>query len=172
VVNFSNNPVEVIEAEYPIAIERYGFLPDTGGPGRFRGGLALVREYRFLEAEGVLQLRTDRRRFLPYGLAGGRPGTPAANLLNPAGEARELPGKCTITVRRGDVFRHVLAGAGGWGDPLERDPERVGQDVLEEKIGAAYARREYGVVVDETTGEVYQPETAALRAARRAGHSG
>jgi N-methylhydantoinase B len=172
VVNFSNNPVEVIEAEYPIAIERYGFLPDTGGPGRFRGGLALVREYRFLEAEGVLQLRTDRRRFLPYGLAGGHPGTPSANLLNPAGEARELPGKCTITVRRGDVFRHTLAGAGGWGDPLERDPERVGQDVREEKIGAAYARREYGVVVDETTGEVHQPETAALRAARRAGHSG
>jgi N-methylhydantoinase B len=172
VVNFSNNPVEVIEAEYPIAIERYGFLPDTGGSGRFRGGLALVREYRFLEAEGVLQLRTDRRRFLPYGLAGGRPGTPSANLLNPGGEGRELPGKCTITVRRGDVFRHVLAGAGGWGDPLERDPERVGQDVLEEKIGAAYARREYGVVVDEATGQVRHPETAALRAARRAGHAG
>jgi N-methylhydantoinase B len=172
VVNFSNNPVEVIEAEYPIAIERYGFVPDTGGPGRFRGGLALVREYRFLEAEGVLQLRTDRRRFLPYGLAGGRPGTPSGNVLNPAGEARELPGKCTITVRRGDVFRHVLAGAGGWGDPLERDPERVRQDVVEEKIGAAYARREYGVVVDTATGQVRGPETAALRAARRAGHAG
>ena len=121
----------ILQYEYPIAIERYGFLPDTGGPGRFRGGLALVRQYRFLEAEGVLQLRTDRRRFLPYGLAGGRPGTPSANLLNPGGEARELPGKCTITVRRGDVFRHVLAGAGGWGDPLERDPERVGQDFAE-----------------------------------------
>jgi N-methylhydantoinase B len=172
VVNFSNNPVEVIEAEYPIAIERYGFLPDTGGPGRFRGGLALVREYRFLEAEGVLQLRTDRRRFLPYGLAGGHPGTPSANLLNPGGEARDLPGKCTITVRRGDVFRHVLAGAGGWGDPLDRDPERVGRDVREEKIGAAYARQEYGVVVDEATGEVRGPETAALRAARRARLSG
>jgi N-methylhydantoinase B len=172
VVNFSNNPVEVIEAEYPIAIERYGFVPDTGGPGRFRGGLALIREYRFLEAEGVLQLRTDRRRFLPYGLAGGRPGTPSGNVLNPGGEARELPGKCTITVRRGDVFRHVLAGAGGWGDPLDRDPERVREDVLEEKLGAVYARREYGVVVDEATGQVQGPETAALRAARRSRHSG
>jgi N-methylhydantoinase B len=169
VVNFSNNPVEVIEAEYPIAIERYGFVPDSGGPGQFRGGLALVREYRFLEAEGVLQLRTDRRRFLPYGLAGGRPGTPSANVLNPAGEARELPGKCTITIRRGDVFRHVLAGAGGWGDPLARDPGRVLGDVLEEKITPAYARREYGVVLDPAGGQVDAAATAALRAAQRAG---
>ncbi len=168
VVNFSNNPVEVIEAEYPIAIERYGFVPDSGGPGKFRGGLALVREYRFLEAESVLQLRTDRRRFLPYGLAGGRPGTPSENLLNPAGEARELPGKCTITVRRGDVFRHVLAGAGGWGDPLDRDPARVLRDVLEEKISADYARREYGVVLDEATGQVRPEETVSCRAAMRA----
>jgi N-methylhydantoinase B len=167
VVNFSNNPVEVIEAEYPIAIERYGFVPDSGGPGRFRGGLALVREYRFLEAESVLQLRTDRRRFLPYGLAGGRPGTPSRNLLNPAGEARELPGKCTITVRRGDVFRHVLAGAGGWGDPLDRDPARVLADVREEKISADYARREYGVAIDDATGQVRSEETRSLRMARR-----
>lgn len=165
VVNFSNNPAEVIESEYPIVIERYGFVPDSGGPGKFRGGLALVREYRFLEAEGVLQLRTDRRRFLPYGLAGGRPGTLSQNVLNPEGDARELPGKCTLTIRRGDVFRHVLAGAGGWGDPLERDPERVLGDVLEEKLSPAYARREYGVVVDETTGRVLAEETRALRAA-------
>jgi N-methylhydantoinase B len=169
VVNFSNNPVEVIEAEYPIAIERYGFVPDSGGPGKFRGGLALVREYRFLEAEGVLQLRTDRHRFLPYGLAGGRPGTPSRNVLNPGGDGRELPGKCTITVRRGDVFRHVLAGAGGWGDPLDRDPDRVLHDVLEEKITPAYARREYGVVVDEAAWRVRTEETVSLRAAMRTG---
>jgi N-methylhydantoinase B len=170
VVNFSNNPVEVIEAEYPIAIERYGFVPDSGGPGKFRGGLALVREYRFLEAEGTLQLRTDRRRFLPYGLQGGRPGTPSRNVLVGAdGETRELPGKCTLTIRRGDLFRHVLAGAGGWGDPLERDPERVLRDVLEEKISPEYARREYGVAVDPDAGRVLVEETARLRAGLRAG---
>jgi N-methylhydantoinase B len=78
----------------------------------------------------------------------------------------------TTPGRRGDVSRPVLGGAGGWGDPLERDPERVGQDVREEKIGVAYARREYGVVVDEATGQVDQPATAALRATRRAGHAG
>ncbi len=168
VVNFSNNPVEIIESEYPLLIERYGYLPDTGGPGQFRGGLALERQYRFLEAEGTLQLRTDRQKHLPYGLAGGRPGTPSRNVLNPGPEARELPAKCTLTVRHGDVYRHELAGAGGWGDPFARDPERVRHDVMEEKITAAYARREYGVVIDERTGAVGPEETARLRAARRA----
>ena len=99
VVNFSNNPVEVIESEYPLMIERYGYLPDTGGPGKFRGGLALERQYRFLEAEGTLQLRTDRRQHLPYGLAGGCAGTPSRNVLNPGPDCRELPAKCTLTVR-------------------------------------------------------------------------
>jgi N-methylhydantoinase B len=165
VVNFSNNPIEVIESEYPILIERYGYLPDTGGAGKFRGGLAPVRQYRFLEHEASLQLRTDRRAHLPYGLAGGRPGTPSANVLNPGtpGE-RLLPAKCTITVRHGDVFRHVLAGAGGWGDPFARDPALVLRDVREEKITADYARREYGVVIDEANGKVREDETARLRA--------
>jgi len=153
----------VIESEYPIVIQRYGYLPDSGGPGRFRGGLALVREYRFENEEGTLQLRTDRRRFLPYGLQGGCPGTPSRNVLNPDGERRELPAKCTLTLRRGDVFRHVLAGAGGWGDPFTRDPERVLRDVREEKLTPEYARREYGVAIDPATWTVLREETARLR---------
>ena len=116
---------EIIESESPLRIERYGYVPDTGGPGMFRGGLALVRDYRLLEDEAVLQLRSDRRTHLPYGLRGGRPGMPSRNLVNPDGEARDLPGKFRLTIRRGDVFRHILAGAGGWGDPLKRNPERV-----------------------------------------------
>lgn len=167
VVNFSNNPIEVIESEYPILIERYGYVSDTGGPGKFRGGLAITRQYRFLERTGTLQLRTDRRRFLPYGLAGGRPGTPSDNVLNPDTDARQLPSKCTLEVRHGDVFRHLLAGAGGWGDPLERDPELVLKDVLEEKLTPEYARREYGVVIDVEAQKVLPEESAQLRAARR-----
>ncbi|HEV8439687.1 MAG TPA: hydantoinase B/oxoprolinase family protein [Methylomirabilota bacterium] len=164
VVNFSNNPIEVIESEYPLLIERYGYVPDSGGAGKFRGGLAVVRQYRFLEATGTLQLRTDRRRHLPYGLAGGRPGTPSDNTLNPEGDPRRLPSKCTLEIRQGDVFRHLLAGAGGWGDPLERDPDRVLKDVLEEKLSPEYARREYGVVVDPATARVLLEETAQRRA--------
>jgi len=164
VVNFSNNPVEVIESEYPLLIERYGYVPDSGGAGKHRGGLAVERQYRFLEAIGTLQLRTDRRRFLPYGLAGGRPGTPSDNTLVSGGESQQLPGKCTLEIRRGDVFRHLLAGAGGWGDPLERDPALVLRDVLEEKLTAEYVRREYGVVIDAAAGRVLAEETARLRA--------
>jgi N-methylhydantoinase B len=85
------------------------------------------------------------------------PGTPAA---------QELPAKCTLTLKRGDVFRHVFAGPGGWGDPMTRDPERVRWDVLEEKITVEYARREYGVVLDPATLEILVAETARLRAAR------
>jgi N-methylhydantoinase B len=71
VVNFSNYSVEVIEREYPLRIEEYGFLPDSGGPGKFRAGLVLVRRYRFLEQSGTFQIRADRSRFAAYGLAGG-----------------------------------------------------------------------------------------------------
>jgi N-methylhydantoinase B len=102
---------------------------------------------------------------VPYGLAGGRPGTPSRNVLNPGTEERDLPAKCTLTVRHGDVYRHELAGAGGWGDPFARDPERVLRDVMEEKISPAYARREYGVAIDERTGTIVPEETARLRAA-------
>jgi N-methylhydantoinase B len=71
-------------------------------------------------------------------------------------------------VRNGDVFRHELAGAGGWGDPFERDPEHVLRDVLEEKISVAYARREYGVAIDERTWKIASEETAQLRTAAKA----
>ncbi len=91
VVNFSNNPAEVVEAEYPLEILQYGFLTDTGGPGRYRGGLGIVREYRFTEAEGVLQIRSDRHASRPYGLAGGKPGAASSNVLNPEGESETLP---------------------------------------------------------------------------------
>ena len=86
-------------------------------------------------------------------------------MLNPGTEERELPAKCTLTVRHGDVYRHELAGAGGWGNPFARDPERVLRDVTEEKISPAYARREYGVAIDERTWKVVPAETARLRAA-------
>ncbi len=166
VVNFSNNPAEVIEAEYPLQILRYGFLPDTGGPGKHRGGLALVREYRFTEAEGTLQIRSDRHRSRPYGLSGGSPGTLSRNILNPDGEARTLPSKTLLTIRKGDVLHHVLAGAGGWGDPLERGPERVLEDVRNEKLTLAAAERDYGVAIDPRTWTVDRDRTGALRGRR------
>ena len=118
-----------------------------------------------IEAEGVLQVRSDRRDHRPFGLYGGSPGAPSENWLNPDGENRQLPGKFTITVKQGDILRHVLAGAGGWGDPLERDPAAVLRDVRNELLSAAKAAAEYGVIVDTKTWAV---DAAATRIARDA----
>ena len=162
-VCMSNVPCEVVEIESPVVIERYGFAPDTGGAGEYRGGLALVRDFRFVGDEAVLQVRADRQKFLPYGLAGGHQGTPSRNVLNPEGEARELPSKLTMTVRHGDLLHHVQPGGGGFGNPLDRDPQPVLDDILEEKLTPDYARREYGVVLDETCRAVDLEATDRLR---------
>ena len=98
----------------------------------------------------MLQVRADRRTHRPFGLYGGSPGQPSQNYLNPGRENRDLPGKFTMTIRHGDVFRHVLAGAGGWGDPLERDPDAVLKDVRNELLSLAKAEADYGVIIDST----------------------
>jgi N-methylhydantoinase B len=170
VVNFSNNPIEIVEAEYPLLIERYGYVQDSEGAGKFRGGSALVRQYRFLESEGTLQVRADRQRHQPYGLQGGLSGTPSANILNPEGAARELPSKFRHTVRRNDVFRHALAGAGGWGNPFDRDPVLVAFDVAEGKVSIERARQEYGVALDPITNSILTDETKRLRQTRCKSH--
>jgi len=165
--NMSNTPVEVLEAQHPIRIDEYGFVPDSCGAGRFRGGLGLRRRYTLLNAEATLQLRSDRARFLPYGLAGGRPARGARNVLNPDRDGRVMPGKFAVTLVRGDVILHEQPGGGGFGDPFTRDPDRVAADVRDEKITREYARREHGVVL-EAAGAVDRAATTALRARRPA----
>ena len=121
VVNFANNPAEVIEAEHPIAIDRYEFVPDSGGDGEYRGGLAVERHYRMLAEQTTLNLRSDRRTRGPYGLQGGEPGATSSSVLVRGGERIELAGKGTTALRRGDVFEHRTAGGGGWGRPERRE---------------------------------------------------
>ena len=159
--------IEVTETEQPIEITAYEFIADAMGPGRFRGGAPFRRDYRFLAEEGILQERSDRRDFRPYGLYGGAPGKPSMNYLNPATENRPLPSKLTMTIRRGDVFRHEVAGAGGWGDPLERDPPMVLCDVRNELVSLASARADYGVVLAGEPLAVDEVATFALREALR-----
>ena len=88
--NQSNVPIEMIETEYPIRIEQYGFVPDTGGPGAFRGGLSLIRDYRILAENADLNVRSDKRAYPPHGLFGGKEGAPSTNQLNPDGEESPL----------------------------------------------------------------------------------
>jgi N-methylhydantoinase B len=165
----SNTPVEVLETEYPLEMVQYGFVPDSGGAGRHRGGLSLVREYRYLAERGTLQMRADRVRFAPYGLFGGRPGGRSANRLDPYDSNAELPAKVKgRPLKRGEVVRHVLAGGGGYGWPFERDVAAVIEDVRDGKVTAAAARTEYGVALDPATLAVDAAETERLRAAMRA----
>ena len=146
--NMASHSIEVTEAEHPISLLTYEFVPDKAGAGKYRGGVPFRRDYRFNEAEGVLQVRSDRRDHRPFGLYGGSPGRPSENYLNPDGENRTLPGKLTMNIKRGDVFRHVLAGAGGWGYLLDRDPAAVLKDVRNELLSPEKAAFDYGVVVD------------------------
>jgi len=162
--NMSNTPVEVLEAQHPIRIDEYGFAPDSCGAGKWRGGLGLRRRYTLLNDEATLQLRSDRMKFLPYGLAGGRPGGGTRNVLNPDGEARAMPAKFATVLRRGDVILHEQPGGGGFGDPFTRDPARVAADVRDEKITVEFARREHGVAVDPVTFAIDTEATQRLRA--------
>jgi N-methylhydantoinase B len=163
----ASHSIEVTETEQPIQILAYEFVADKAGAGKYRGGVPFRRDYRFLESEAMLQVRSDRRDHRPFGLYGGNPGLPSENYLNPDGENRTLPGKFTMTIRRGDVFRHVLAGAGGWGDPLERDPAAVLRDVRNELLSPAKALADYGVVIDTASWTVDASATARRREAMR-----
>lgn len=159
--NLSNTPVEVLERQHPVRIEEYALVPDSGGAGRFRGGMGLSRSYRLLADEAVLQLRADRLRFAPYGLDGGAPGGNAGNWLG-EGNAREaIPGKVTMRMQAGQLLTHHQAGGGGHGNPMARDPAAVVQDVWNGKVSIAAAREMYGVAIE--AGAWDQTETARLR---------
>jgi len=166
--NQSNQPVERLEADAPIAIVRYELARNSGGPGRNRGGMAVCRSYRILADSGVFTLRSDRRSHLPYGLEGGYSGTPSYTLLLRDGRSVMLPvlPQDKIDVRRGDVIIHVQAGGGGFGDPLERDAQAVLEDLLDDRITPQYAQQVYGVVARADAVDV--DATRELRARLRA----
>ena len=170
--NMASQSVEVIEAEQPVEILAYEFLPDRAGAGKFRGGAPYFRDYRFTEREAVLQVRSDRARFRPYGLYGGMPGQPSANYLNPQDNNQKLTSKPTMIIQKGDVFRHELAGGGGWGDPLERDPADVLRDVRNELVSITSAKNDYGVIFDNELINVDSNKTNALRKTMREKRAG
>jgi N-methylhydantoinase B len=169
--NLSNMPVEVMEAEHPVRIEDYSFVPDSCGAGRYRGGVGIRRSYRILADEALLQMRTDRVRFAPYGLSGGAPGGQSRNFMEIGNERTALPGKITTRIGKGALIIHEQAGAGGFGDPLTRDPNEVREDVLDGKITAAYAAEQHGVVV-AAGGKLDMAATARLRSSRLQASSG
>lgn len=167
--NLSNQPVELVEADLPLEVTQYGLVADSGGAGRFRGGLAYLREFRVLAERAVLTIRSDRRVHRPYGLFGGEPGGPADNILVSGDTEERLPGMpmAAISVKKGDVYCHVSAGGGGLGSPFERDPRAVLEDVLDGKVSVGAARDLYGVVLSLDHAGIDDEETEALRSSLR-----
>lgn len=164
-VNYSNAPAEMIEADQPIAVERYAMVPDSGGPGRFRGGLALERHLRFKSNNATLQIRSDRRDFPPYGLQGGKTGAPSnVEITRSNGTDEACRAKFLTTVNHGDLLRVRLAGGGGHGNPFLRDTAAVLEDVIEEKMSIGHAKAAYGVVISTKPLAVDAVATALLRA--------
>src|SRR5699024_858342 len=166
--SFMNIPCEYLESYYPIRIERWETISDTGGAGLQRGGNGVEVAYRFLEA-GTIAIHDDRWLTYPWGVLGGEPGVRGRKLLERVdGSTEILPSKVDeVEVFAGDLLRFMTWGGGGRGDPLERDPELLGLEVRRGLVTAQGARR-YGVVCDGD-GNVDVAATEQLRAEMREG---
>jgi N-methylhydantoinase B len=128
--NAANIPVEAVEAASPVIVERFELVPDSGGRGRHRGGLGVRRDVRIL-GEGIRFTNlSERHRFRPFGVMGGEAGRLGRTVVNPdTAGAYEIGGKASVDLRFGDVVSFQLAGAGGYGDPAQRDPRLVEEDL-------------------------------------------
>jgi N-methylhydantoinase B len=146
ITNTSNLPVEALEAEYPLLVERYEVLPNSGGGGRFRGGLGILRQYLVLADEVRFGSKGDRMTTAPWGVGGGLPGSRAILQLNPdSDDERLLPSKnFDLALKRGDRIRISTPGGGGWGLPRDRDRDAIREDVLTGKVTMDEAIRLYG----------------------------
>jgi N-methylhydantoinase B len=166
--SFTNVPNEFLEAYFPLRIERYETVPDSGGPGFFRGGNGLDMTYCFLE-EGEISIHDDRWFIYPWGVNGGLPGARSTKIFKRIadGSTEILPSKCDrIRVSPGDTLQYITWGGGGWGDPLTRDPELVALEARRNLVTPEGAKR-YGVVLADSNGhgdwQVVAAETEALR---------
>jgi N-methylhydantoinase B len=162
--NTRNAPVEVIESSYPLHIHGYGLVPESAGPGRFRGGYGMRREFEILADRVTVTLSSDRFEISPWGVAGGENARPGScKVVQPDKSVRELPSKITCALTNGSRLISTTPGGGGWGNPRERPPELVRQDVVEELISRQSALKIYGVVLNDDL-SVNAEATSAHRA--------
>jgi N-methylhydantoinase B len=161
-----NFPIEFVEREHGVRVERYQVLPDSGGPGFYRGGCGVIREVRLL-GPALLRTRMDNVRFPCWGVNGGQAGRGGRILLNPGSPTeREIPAIGEdIALQQGDLLRIETVGGGGWGNPLTRPPHLVLQDLARGYVSPAGVRQDYGVVLDRS-GAVDEAATQTERTAR------
>jgi N-methylhydantoinase B len=146
--NTENAPIEELEMQYPVRVVGYELIPDSEGAGAYRGGLGIRRQYQFPHGGMRFSIISDRTRFRPWGIAGGEPGSPARFSLRGTERGIPLRSKCNLELQAGDIVDVCTPGGGGYGNPLDRDPAMVADDVRQGKISVERARTAYGVVVD------------------------
>ncbi|MBB5156600.1 hydantoinase B/oxoprolinase family protein [Saccharopolyspora phatthalungensis] len=147
ITNSSNLPIEALEQEYPLLVDTYELIPDSGGAGTHRGGLGVRRDVRILCDEAEFSAHADRQATRPWGLHGGGDGSLGRFVVNPGrDDERPLPGGRVsgVRLRKGDVLRVESPGSGGFGDPTLRDPERLREDLHNGRITEQAARDSYG----------------------------
>lgn len=161
-----NNPVEVLETKSPMFIESYGYRQDTGGAGRYRGGVGVGRSYRFLAPSTAICI-VYKTKTKPWSIGDGHVGDNNHVIINPGTEHEVIQGGSYNHMETGDVLVNNTGGGGGYGHPYDREPDRVGRDVRNGFVSVQAAAADYGVAVDADTLEVDQEATAALRSVRR-----
>jgi N-methylhydantoinase B len=162
---FENIPTEYLESYYPVRIDGYTTIIDTGGAGFHRGGNGIEKRYVYLEP-GEISIHDDRWLTYPWGILGGKPGARSEKILKRAdGSEQLLPSKCDeVEVKPGDMLVYRTAGGGGWKDPLERPIDRVEADVAKGLVSAEKAESDYGVIVgDAAATEALRAKMAAER---------
>ncbi|MBI2952800.1 MAG: hydantoinase B/oxoprolinase family protein [Chloroflexi bacterium] len=162
--NCKITPVEIIETEFPVRLNRFELARDSGGAGKYRGGLSFLREYETLE-DSIFTLRGAYYIRPKWGIFGGKPGALGWCTLNPGrSKERKLPSATRgMDIPAGTVVRLAIAGAGGYGEPHERDAAAVLEDVLNGYVSLEKAREDYGVIIDAETFQVDVEATRALR---------
>jgi len=162
-----NQPAEFTETRFPLLVEKLALRTDSGGAGKRRGGLGYDKHYRALVDCRTI-VTADRVRLGCYGVNGGKAGKPFCVTIDLAGTPRQLGGLVDgEPVLAGQIVRVVTTGGGGWGDPLEREPDLVQRDVIEGKVSLAAARDNYGVVLTPQAGaDAFAVDTAATAALR------
>lgn len=141
--NTLNTPIEVLETAYPLRVEQYAFRVDSGGAGKHRGGLGIRRDITVRDHEADVSILAERHRTRPYGLQGGYPGVPGETLLEADGETTSLPAKTSRSVPAGTTVSIRTPGGGGFGDPADRDPAALAQDLESELISPEAVRARY-----------------------------
>jgi len=165
-----NVPAEVVEVRYPWRVERYELAQDSGGAGKYRGGLGVRRDYR-LGFDAGLTVTTDRVKYTPpWGLFGGKPGTTNITVVKRNDGREERWRKISnLPLKKGEIVSFRGGGGGGYGLPLERNPEQVRRDVIDGYVSLERAKEDYGVTIEKTTLDIDAQATETLRSHMKKG---